>query len=344
MIESGQGCLGNLKGAPTFSLAWGRSQNDSDLFYDLASLTKVVLTNSLLLQFLKDSKLSVAKFRESQLSSFLKQAPSRLQNLKIGNIWDHRAGMQSHFLLDPLKSRMAYSGDRNALWKFVLEQVSVHLSEDAEEVVYSDLDYWILGALLENFYRKDLRELWQDFKKTHALPSNDLVFGPLKENVIPSETRHSLGVVNDDNACFMQGIAPHAGLFSTKGALWSWMQLMHKFYVEDQEYADFFVPAHEHRFWCGWDRPSGELTQAGTGASEEHVIGHLGYTGTALWWNPMSGLGGLLLTNRVYPSHCEESRQSIKLLRNKFFSVLWASNSRDVWDAFLKENKFTQQP
>lgn len=337
MIESGQGYLGKLTEEPSFSLAWGRSEKDPELFYDLASLTKVIVTNSLLLQLMQDLGLTLDIFRDTKVSTFIRHLPSSLFELKIGSVWDHTAGLKAHFHLDLLKSRTPYSGTREDMWDFVLEQISEHMGDTQDLVVYSDLDYWILGAVLESHYKKNIQDLWQDFKKKHALPLNDLVFGPLKENVIPTEQRHEPGVVNDDNACFMGGVAPHAGLFATAKAVWSWMQLMQEFYDRESSHRDFFVPQNASRFWCGWDRPTDDLTQAGSGASSEQVIGHLGYTGTALWWNPETSLGGVLLTNRVFPSHSEESRLEIKKLRNRFFSVIWAPNPKDLWESFLSQ-------
>lgn len=164
-----------------------------------------------------------------------------------------------------------------------------------------------------------------------------MVFGPLKEHVIPTETRHPAGQVNDDNACFMQEVAPHAGLFSSIDALWDWMLHMQDIYDKDESIRDYFIPQRANRFWCGWDRPTGDKSQAGEGASREHVIGHLGFTGTALWWDPSLKLGGILLTNRVYPSHSDQSRAEIQALRSEFFSILWVQNKDELWKLFLSE-------
>ncbi|MEZ4815649.1 MAG: serine hydrolase [Bdellovibrionota bacterium] len=335
MIESGTGWAGKLDDRPSHIVAWGRSKASPSLFYDLASLTKVVVTNSLILDLCVDLKKSIGEFRKLSLKDLLPSAPQGLLPLKISSIWDHRAGLKSHFLLDPLKSRQAFKGSREELWDFVLKQVAAEGISHGDETVYSDLDYWVLGAVLETYYKKNLSELWQLYKKKYALPSNDLILGSVApEAAVPTESRHPSGVVNDDNAFFMQGIAPHAGLFSTAEALWDWMRLMQNFYDKNPEFKEYFIPVTETRFWCGWDRPSEAKTQAGEGASREEVLGHLGFTGTALWWNPLNKWGALLLTNRVHPSHSEESRQEIGDLRVKFFSMLWHVNREELFNAF----------
>lgn len=333
MIESGSGWAGKLQDRPSYILSWGKSQENPSLFYDLASLTKVIVTGSLLLELCLELKKTLEDFRSLTLDTFLAQAPAPLAKLTLGEVWDHRAGLKSHFSLDPLKSRLPFAGSRQELWVYILDQISQQGINDSKDCIYSDLDFWVLGALLETHYKKDLKELWQDYKKKYSLASNDLVYGPLKEDVVATETRHAAGVVNDDNACFMQGIAPHAGLFATAEAVWDWMLLMQFHYDKNPALQSYFVPQGDNRFWCGWDRPSEELSQAGEGAPRDEVLGHLGYTGTALWWDPVTRWGGLLLTNRVYPSHTDASREEIKALRVKFFTLLWHENRDELWTA-----------
>lgn len=108
MIESGEGCLGKLIGLPSHTCSWGRSKDNTLLFYDLASLTKVVVTNSLLLDLVQDSTKSLAEFRDCKVEDFLSTAPEKIKSLKLGALWDHRAGLEAHFHLDPLKSRSAF--------------------------------------------------------------------------------------------------------------------------------------------------------------------------------------------------------------------------------------------
>jgi CubicO group peptidase (beta-lactamase class C family) len=53
----------------------------------------------------------------------------------------------------------------------------------------------------------------------------------------------------------------------------------------------------KHRFVNGWDRAQDlENTLAGTGCSE-HTFGHLGFTGTSIWIDPVKKLGHVILSN-----------------------------------------------
>src|SRR5688572_4537071 len=107
MIDSGVGLVGKLSGEPEDVLAWGRSEQ-SALFYDLASLTKIVVTNSLLLEMMVESGKSLGDFRGMSVGFFLKSAPEKIQSLPIGQVWDHAAGLKDHFHLGPLKTRSAF--------------------------------------------------------------------------------------------------------------------------------------------------------------------------------------------------------------------------------------------
>jgi CubicO group peptidase (beta-lactamase class C family) len=60
----------------------------------------------------------------------------------------------------------------------------------------------------------------------------------------------------------------------------------------------------------GWDTPSAP-SSAGSRFSERS-FGHLGYTGTSLWIDPLCGLEVVLLSNRVHPSRRNEK---IKVFR-----------------------------
>ena len=64
------------------------------------------------------------------------------------------------------------------------------------------------------------------------------------------------------------------------------------------------------RFGLGWDKPT-PPSQAGQYLSSRS-FGHLGFTGTSLWIDPIRQLSIALLTNRTWPD-C--SNQAIKQVR-----------------------------
>jgi CubicO group peptidase (beta-lactamase class C family) len=68
----------------------------------------------------------------------------------------------------------------------------------------------------------------------------------------------------------------------------------------------------------GWDTPSGETPALGKIFSG-HSVGHLGYTGTSCWIDPVNQVVVTLLTNRVHPTR---ENTKIKPFRGRFHDAL----------------------
>ena len=111
------------------------------------------------------------------------------------------------------------------------------------------------------------------------------------------------GKVHDDNCYVMGGVAGHAGLFGTARAV----------YAIVQDYMT--TPPNPQRpteavrslppVGVGWDTPSLEGSSSGRFFSKSS-FGHLGFTGTSIWVDPVNALVVILLTNRVHPSRNNE--------------------------------------
>jgi CubicO group peptidase (beta-lactamase class C family) len=112
------------------------------------------------------------------------------------------------------------------------------------------------------------------------------VGGPLDYGGAPALGPVSLGVPHDDNANYLMGAAGHAGLFSCAEDLF---KIMEGFERARQglrpelkaEVMDEFLRPQKAR--DGSLRPLGfDILQLNNGS----LVGHLGYTGTTLWWSP----------------------------------------------------------
>jgi serine-type D-Ala-D-Ala carboxypeptidase len=312
------------------------------LVFDLASLSKVLLTSTLLIDLMeREYENDWGRFLDLNLRDELPEIallPDWV-DLKLRSLWEHRSGLPPHFYLSGgADQRMKFEGPRQAQWKRVAGKICEELrTAPAQngETRYSDVGFWPLGLFLENRSGKTLQELWSDWKKRHQLPADDLVFASeLRGPVVPTETRHPAGEVNDDNSYWMHSVAPHAGLFGTVSGVEKWIQEIArwtkknpslKFWTHRQE-------SSKSRFWLGWDTASGEIdSQAGSHFASKEVLGHLGWTGTAFWWNPDRNAYGILLTNRTYPVHDAKSQDWIRSLRREFFSDVWQSKAGDRW-------------
>lgn len=131
------------------------------------------------------------------------------------------------------------------------------------------------------------------------------------------------GEVQDENAYILGGVAGHAGLFSTAGDVARFAECMltpGRSIFRPETIALFTrrgsAPAGTSRA-LGWDTPSSP-SQSGKYFSPQS-FGHLGYTGTSLWIDPLRRISITLLTNRTWPD-C--ANQAIKQVRPRFHDAI----------------------
>jgi CubicO group peptidase (beta-lactamase class C family) len=164
--------------------------------------------------------------------------------------------------------------------------------------------------------------------------ANALAFGihDIKRDVLdriaPSEEDpwrgHLLqGEVHDENAAALGGVAGHAGLFGTAQAVGqvtkAWLDSYSgKPSIFRQDLVSQFVKAQPGTSWgLGWDTPS-QPSSSGQWFSPES-FGHLGFTGTSIWIDPIKELEVIFLSNRVHPTR---ENQAIKTFRPKLHDVI----------------------
>jgi CubicO group peptidase (beta-lactamase class C family) len=129
--------------------------------------------------------------------------------------------------------------------------------------------------------------------------------------------RTLVGEVHDLNAFALEGVAGHAGLFSTAGELAvvaralraAWHGDAGASLVERDVIREFWRPAGvpESNWRLGWDGPAAHNSQAGARISRA-AVGHLGFTGCSLWIDPASDRFVVLLSNRVHPAVRDDPR------------------------------------
>lgn len=313
--------------------------------FDLASLTKPIVTSSLLMMTCERSQYDWQTFVQTPLSDWIVELEtSSLSSLTLRDVWEHRGRLPAHidFLTgetaghESNRAPLAASWSRASAWQSVLTGIlNAPLGND-HGTVYSDLGYLLLGLGLERFHGRSLDELWDEWKHLHGWSKARLPFFGRRtpsQKLVVSETRYPRGEVNDNNAYLLGGVAPQAGIYGTAQDVWDWLALVQSWAQESQKIAPWLaVPAGwNSRFYCGWDRPGDpQITLAGAGAPAD-TIGHLGYTGTAFWWSPKTGTAGVLLSNRVWPKPSPENAEMIKNLRREFFTALWQGTLTKEW-------------
>ena len=300
-----EGALVHLSAHGRLSYEAGAPAVQADTIYDLASLTKVVVTTTLAMRYVDSAQL----FLDRPISAYLPAAsggfgdvvtPRHLLNHSSGLDW----GAPLHLEIE----------GRRAYVERILQMDLLY--EPGSRSLYSDLGFILLGEILERIGGAPLEELGTrhvlgplGMRDTSYLPPSERL-----ERIAPTERdewrgRMLRGEVHDENAYAMGGVAAHAGLFGTAEDLARFAQLMlnggvfeHQRLVARATLEKFVgragVPGSSHAL--GWDTPSG-VSSAGTLMSRES-FGHLGFTGTSLWIDASRKLFVILLTNRVHPT------------------------------------------
>lgn len=319
--------------------------------FDLASLTKIVVTTTLVSdRFVKDSK-SRQEFFEQRLVTWVPElVNTALKDTTIGELWEHRSGLQAHRLLfSPSRKALYSAATRADMWAHFIKEVSLEKLTIPKATIYSDLSFILLGLWLERSKQdQPLEDQFYAWKKDHGLDvrAPTLRFGVSAENldrVPPTESRHPAAEVNDDNCYSMGSVSSHAGLFGSVEDLWAFVETLFEWNLRTPKLSrELHTPRPGiERFSAGWDTPSSDPSlpsQAGRGA-KFGTIGHLGFTGTALWWNPQTAQAGILLSNRVRPADSMQSRALIRVLRQEFFQELWHNGSLggESWKTVLNQ-------
>jgi CubicO group peptidase (beta-lactamase class C family) len=189
--------------------------------------------------------------------------------------------------------------------------------------VYSDLDFILLGEIVEQISGKSLDQFTQEnlyrplgMYSTGFRPRNRF----LVTQIVPTETEKHFrrskirGDVHDEGASILGGIAGHAGLFSNAYDL----AILYQMLLDKGTFNGrrFFKPStvnlftsyqlKDSRRGLGFDKPERDNnfkkdTYPSLLATSE-TFGHTGFTGTCVWVDPKHELVYVFLSNRVYPT------------------------------------------
>jgi CubicO group peptidase (beta-lactamase class C family) len=313
-----QGSLAHLRAFGRLSYDADAPEVAPDTIYDLASLTKVVVTTTLSMILVDEGRLDLDARVHSFFPAFLGPAKERVT---VRQLLTHSGGLLWWApLYQELKGKEAY-----------LERiVALDLAyEPGTKSVYSDLGIILLGDILERVSGRPFEELAR-LRVLGPLGMKDSLYRPpatLRDRIAPTENdpwrgRVVRGEVHDENALALGGVAPHAGLFATApdlahlsqmlldGGVFGGRRIVSRATVElFTERAG--VPGSSRAI--GWDTATDETgrrssTPGQPGYSSAGSLlsprsfGHTGFTGTSMWMDPDRGLYVILLTNRVHPT------------------------------------------
>lgn len=312
--------------------AYGRLSIDDDApptnehtRYDLASITKPLVVGMLTLRAMEAGRLCLW----DRLGTFL-DAPEDKRDITIAQILTHTAGFPTGLHLWELSH-----SPESAVERILNAPLA---SPPGARVRYCCVGFILLGQLLECLYGTDLRELALR-EVFRPLRMRDTGFLPQDGNIAATEMQDDgrclQGVVHDENARFLGGVAGNAGVFGNMDDLALFLQMLcqrgalpdgtrylapatvelamrnHTPGMAQGRGLSFYLPAYDNGY-------TGDLFPPQT-------VGHTGFTGSSFALDPTSGLYVIFLTNRICPS-----RDSLDIyrVRRLLHNAVYAAASR----------------
>lgn len=278
--------------------------------WDLASLSKVLGTASALAVLAADRRVDLDASVQSYLPEF---AGTGKERVTVRMLLDHTSGLPAYAQL----YRSASSAEAiSRLFEIPLQRTV------GTSPIYSDLNAMLAGLVIERVSGQGL-DKFAEATVFIPLGMRATRYRPAaidKVRVVPTALvrgQSVSGEVNDQNARRLDGVAGHAGLFSTgldvARFAQSWLRItpLSAPWADAATLLQFFqrTPQSGSRA-LGWDTPeispTGSPSAFGRCASAS-TFGHTGWTGTALWIDRQADLFVVFLTNRSYAPHTRGS-------------------------------------
>ncbi len=295
--------------------------------YDLASLTKVIVTTSVAMHLFDLGKFRLEDFVSDYLPEF---AVHGKDSVRIENLLLHNSGLPAFFPF--YKICRSKKDVLNKIYNLKLK------FSPGEKYLYSDLGMVVLQQVLEKISNTTLDQYFKNyFSKPLKLTST--FFNPsakIKQRIAPTENdgywrnRVLQGTVHDETAAMLDGVSGNAGLFSNSIDLATFMQMI----LNNGKVGKIqLIKAETILKWrksknkfssraYGWDTNKFKNSSAGKLFSQ-YSFGHTGFTGTSIWADPKNELCVILLSNRIYPSRTNKKIVKFrKMLHNEIFNLI----------------------
>lgn len=293
-----------------------------DTLFDLASLTKVVSTLPSVLSLIDDGQIRL----KDPVSRFISEwDEGDKQSVTIGDLLTHRSGLAASRSFH--RSYRDRAGILRALRSDPLE------NSPGTTVVYSDLGFMLLAEIVEIVTGATL-DAYATERIFATLDMRSALYRPADSaypNTAATEEMDGrsakVGIVHDENAEAMGGVSGHAGLFARMDDLIRYIQM----WLADT--GDVLSPAVRRlavkchtdgldgRRGLGWVCRNDQFDHTGD-LWPRTTVGHSGFTGTSLAFDPLSRMWMIVLTNDV---HYGRERKHIVRLRPLLHNIVGSS-------------------
>ena len=276
--------------------------------FDLASITKIMCTTSILMKLIEARELDL----ETKVASFIPAWKRDKSEITIENLLRHRSG------LEPWRPLYISSSDIEGSYDFIAKLPPATPINTSR--VYSDLGFIALGQIITILTQSSIEKNFEEMiAKPFGLSETRFatpVTTPLSTShgdrfeyeMVESKTpftipesvedfqgwrRHVLiGEVNDGNAFHIfGGASSHAGLFSTASDILKFAAVI----KDDPLFSSFTKPGPDsdaHLGFISWESTVGEC--------RDRFYGHTGFTGVVFGISTQHNCEITLLTNRLH--------------------------------------------
>lgn len=295
-----------------------------DTIFDVASLTKVMATATTAMILHSDHRLPL-DVPVCELDS----RPISSAQITVRRLLSHTSGLPAWQPFYAETSRPLQTDDRRRGHVLRRARATPLAYEPGTQAVYSDVGFIVLADVIERVLTERLdqwcvRELFTPLgmQRTFFVRGGD---SPFDKNEFAATEVHNghgalVGVVHDDNARAMGGVAGHAGLFSTLADVVTFARTILNVWhgrsqVFHRDTLRMFAQRHdapEGTTRClGWDSVSEEGSSTGSRFATSS-IGHLGFTGCSLWIDLENEVAVVLLSNRVHPTRTNHAIRAFR--------------------------------
>ena len=301
-----------------------------DSLFDAASLTKIA-TATQILTLVEQETISLdetlpAVFPEISGDPYLRE---RLKDVTLYQLLTHTSTMTAWY---PFYSRLGEGF-------FQVLRYALQHTEPTSGVCYSDLNFMLLGILLEKVCGMPLEECLQK-NLVQPLHLGAMTYRPpLTEQLIPSDYGNAiemrmcrdrgisfdgfrplgqpvLGTVNDGNShYYFSDVAGHAGIFATAEAY----ERLCRFYMNTE--SPLLKEAQQEQ-----KSAPGRGIGFQTGMTYPHGCGHTGFTGTSIYFSSEANIGAVAFTNRLF--YLEGSTRDLSEFRRALHKTVFAIGAK----------------
>lgn len=306
----------------------GAKQVDSRTIYDLASLTKPLVTSLSLLALVEEKQIKLS----DPVTDYFAMSDKKNKNIQILHLLEHTSGLPPHREFFKELITLPEEKREEVLIERITGENLVFIPGTGE--LYSDLGYILLGKIIEKVSGEKLDSYWQKtilsplgLEKGLFFKKNEIEAGGIypATGFCQWSKRELCGLVNDDNCRSVGGVAGHAGLFATAEGLVKFCECILKMYsgIYSHPALSFDLIRkkldNKHGRWVlGFDTPTGQISSSGKYFSDK-TLGHLGFTGTSFWLDCKNKRGIIVLTNRVL---CSQDLTPIRKLRPRLHDAI----------------------